>query len=327
MELTNSHLLDDDYSNADGAGKNLVCRTACARYLKKSKRIDCRRACDVKYPPTSAQSTRREDTWDKKVEKKEDREAKREAGGGFGKSLKKVLASPLRLGLKTAIRLNLFGLAIRLYPAVLTDSEIASKGLNRANAVKSKSAFAKVSKKWSSMGGKLSKLKDAIKKGAKRKVSSMQGVKGGSSSFSGETFSNVVETATVVAIVTASLPVIMQVVTMIASSRASKNPYDANSTPDGLGLEYDYTTKSGTSNEEIIEAQKQIVANDPTLTADQKRDAIEAIDRGAGLNADGFEEDTIIGLPKPVFYIGLSVVVIGLIIGGVYIAKNINKNK
>ena len=59
-DLSNSHLLDE-YSNADGAGKNAICRAGCSAKhpFSRGKRETCREFCDMKNPPSANQTARR----------------------------------------------------------------------------------------------------------------------------------------------------------------------------------------------------------------------------------------------------------------------------
>ncbi len=65
-----------------------------------------------------------------------------------------------------ALRVNLFGLSRRLYPATLTDEEIKKRGLDPENAKRAKDVIEnKFAKVWSALGGRKVSLYENIKKG------------------------------------------------------------------------------------------------------------------------------------------------------------------
>lgn len=65
-----------------------------------------------------------------------------------------------------ALRVNLFGISRRLYPATLTDEEIKKKGLDPENAKRAKDVIEnKFAKVWLGLGGRKISLYENIKKG------------------------------------------------------------------------------------------------------------------------------------------------------------------
>jgi len=129
----------------------------------------------------------------KKAEKKKKRQEKRkerkEKGTGLlrkgFKAFKRFnpLSTTARAGVLAAFRVNLFGMTKRIYPAFLSDSEIAKGKFKKANAQKAKAQWTKLATFWEKkMGGKKSNLEKAIKSGhnkpifRKKKASSFEGV-------------------------------------------------------------------------------------------------------------------------------------------------------
>ena len=87
--------------------------------------------------------------------------------GKIRKAYKKLLRKATLGVVYTAIRTNASGLAIRLYPAIATSTEIKNKKLKTSFVPTSKSAYAKVLAKWKNLGGKEAKLNEAITQGSK----------------------------------------------------------------------------------------------------------------------------------------------------------------
>lgn len=102
-----------------------------------------------------------------------------------GSVIKKVLvqANPvtllMRAGFLISMKVNLFGMAERLYPATLSQSEAAAIGINAELWGKSKAGLEKVAKIFENIGGKRSKLEKYIKTGrAAKKLSGVKGFQG-----------------------------------------------------------------------------------------------------------------------------------------------------
>lgn len=105
----------------------------------------------------------------KNVQKRAERKAK---GKGFFRGIWKgvkrfnPLSQTVRAGTVMAFRLNFKGMATRMYPAFLSDSEISKRKFNKANAKKAKAQWIKVSNFWEKkLGGKAKNLEKVIKKG------------------------------------------------------------------------------------------------------------------------------------------------------------------
>lgn len=132
----------------------------------------------------------KEERQKKKAQRKEKRAAKKERriekrkiakeerkGMGVGKRLLNLSqkANPAaivpRSSFLLALRINLFGISRRLYPAVLTDEEIKKKGLDPENAKKAKEVIEKkFAPVWLAMGGRKISLYENIKKGFDKPV-------------------------------------------------------------------------------------------------------------------------------------------------------------
>ena len=133
----------------------------------------------------------------KKAERKQKRAAKKERriekraiakeerkGMGVGKRLLNLSqkANPAaivpRSSFLLALRINLFGISRRLYPAVLTDEEIKKKGLDPENAKKAKEVIEKkFAPVWLAMGGRKISLYENIKKGFDKPIFKTKKVK------------------------------------------------------------------------------------------------------------------------------------------------------
>jgi len=139
FEPTNSNLLSEDFSNfrVMGIGKQ----------TDKQKKKQVRRV-------------------EKRAIAKEERK-----GMSVGKRILNVTqkANPAavvpRSSFLLALRVNLFGLARKLYPATLTDAELKAKDMNLENAKKAREALRGFSKVWTGLGGRTVSLSENIRKG------------------------------------------------------------------------------------------------------------------------------------------------------------------
>lgn len=76
-----------------------------------------------------------------------------------------------RAGVLAGMRVNIFGLARKLYIGTLTDQEIKDKKVNPVEAKKAKDLLdGKINYLWSGLGGSIQNLKDAIKVGFDKPV-------------------------------------------------------------------------------------------------------------------------------------------------------------
>lgn len=101
-----------------------------------------------------------------------------------GEIIKKfvVLSNPLtlmmRAGFLLAMKINLFGMASRLLPALLTESEAAKRNVPKAVWERSKVGLDKVAKVFEFIGGKRSKLEKHIREGRASKRKGLAGLSG-----------------------------------------------------------------------------------------------------------------------------------------------------
>lgn len=106
----------------------------------------------------------------------------KQAATKVGEAIKKfvVLSNPLtllmRAGVLMAMKVNLFGMAERLYPALLSKEEAAKKNVPEALWLRSKNGLDKVSKVFEAIGGKRSKLEKYIKNGLAGKKKTLAGL-------------------------------------------------------------------------------------------------------------------------------------------------------
>jgi len=82
----------------------------------------------------------------------------------------------MRTGFLMAMKVNLFGMAERLYPALLTQGEAKKAGINAMLWNKSKVGLDKVAKVFETIGGKRSKLEKYIKTGRASKKVKLSGI-------------------------------------------------------------------------------------------------------------------------------------------------------
>jgi hypothetical protein len=99
----------------------------------------------------------------KKLKKKEDRKK-------LSRRILNLVAkySPLalvRAGVLAGIRVNIFGIARKLYPALLSEDELKRRNFNLENAKKAKEALKKVENFYFKIGGRSDSLIEVIKKG------------------------------------------------------------------------------------------------------------------------------------------------------------------
>jgi hypothetical protein len=223
-----------------------------------------------------------------------------------------------------ATRLNLFGIATKLYPALLTDAELKARNFDLANAVKARHAWEKVKKIWNGLGGGSASLAKSIRKGYDKPIFKTKRAKARkkheTAKFDGdEEYSNFdpYSDVAIAAYISLGVSLLGMVSGAISKSGASKNPYNANSPQANLAV-----------------ANGSVGAGAPPVTPEQQAQvdkvaqvASEDLRQGKGLDEHtGLQEEldkvekennTILGMPKTAFYIGvslLSVALIGLVI-------------
>ena len=109
-------------------------------------------------------------------------EKTKEVAKKAGEIIKKfvVLSNPLtllmRAGVLMAMKVNLFGMAERLLPALLTKEEAAKRNVPEALWIRSKNGLDKVAKVFEVIGGKRSKLERYIREGLAGKKKTLAGL-------------------------------------------------------------------------------------------------------------------------------------------------------
>jgi hypothetical protein len=206
-----------------------------------------------------------------------------------------------RNGALLGIKINIFGLASRLYPAMISESDAKSKKIKVSAIAKAKPSLEKARKFWEKMGGKPSAIENAIKKGARHRITKMNktsGVDGETEiEFLSEDFSNF-EPVTTGAAITAGMTLLTAILHMVNKSGAEKNPFEGES-----GDQFDkdnVDSPEGTTDEKAL--------------ADLAAKA-EA-DKAAGLPLDDDGEGN-----KKLIYIGIGVAALALIGGAIWYFK------
>ncbi len=210
-----------------------------------------------------------------------------------------------RAGVLAGMRVNIFGLSTRLYPAFLSDAELKKGKFNIANAANARKAWQDVKTFYYNLGGDPSSLEKAIKQGHKQpvfKTKKSEERKRQEAGFDG--YSNVTGYDDA-AIIVAGIGLIGSMAKMVSDSKAAKNPYDGKQI-DTSGMDSDL----------------------PILTAEQLASIQAAAnsDRALGLGLDAGRE-YILGMPSGYFWGGVSVLTIASVIVGVKLYKKYKINK
>lgn len=274
MDVSNANLLEEEYSNFRflGIGKetpkqkaNKEFRQKLADDLKKGKAKDALLTLSQRYNPAAAIP---------------------------------------RAGVIAGFRVNIFGLATRLYPAFLTTEQLKKGNFNVANAEKAKKGWETVSKMWRGLGGNPESLKEIIKNAHNKPVFKTKKAKARlesekssfDSSENEDQYSNYGGESTA-AIIAAGIGLLTAMVGLVNKSGAAKNPYDGK-TIDTSGMD---TTTPAISAEEL-----------KAIEDAAKKDLESGKDLDSGEDLLGSEK--ILGMPKPVFYGGLAAIGLGVTI-------------
>ena len=290
---------------------------------------------------SSKQKARREAFKRKRKEAKEERK-KMSFGNRFINIFQKynpAVAVP-RSSALVGLRVNIFGIATKLYPALLTQEELVKRKFDLENAKKAKIAYDKVNKFWLSMGGSSVTLNDAIKQAYHRpifktKASQKRKAHEKSVSFDAisedeilDTFSSIINgdeqysnfdpysDLAIGMYISLGLSLLGMVSNMITKSGAKKNPY-AEGSPESKKLD-DQLKTAVTEAPPVTEKQVEELKKLEGL-------AKEDLNKGLGLDeSTGALESkkTILGMPKPVFWIGVGVIAI---VGGYFAYKKFIK--
>lgn len=183
------------------------------------------------------------------------------------------------LGVK---KLNLFGLATRMYPAFLTPAEAQSKHIKVSSIEPAKRALDKLRAWYEKVGGKSSALDSAIQKGSRHRIKKISKKTGADGLiewsienypqffeyYKTEHYSNVVGT---MAAVTAGMTLLASALHLINGSGVDKNPFEAGS---DAANQFDKDhANAGTP-----------PADDPAAQAALEKAAQEDKDKGLGLD-------------------------------------------
>ena len=290
---------------------------------------------------SAKQKTRREARKKRQKEAKEQRK-KMPFGKRFVNVFQKynpAVAVP-RSSALVGLRVNIFGIATKLYPALLTQEELIKRKFDLENAKKAKVAFDKVDKFWLSMGGSSAGLKNAIEKAYSKPIFKTKKAKARKahekavSSFDAiyedevlDTFSSRINgdeqysyfdpysDVAIGAYISLGLSLLGMVSSFISKSGAKKNPY----------------VEGSAEAKKLDEQLKTADIEAPTVTPEQVEElkklqglAQEDLDKGLGLDESTgeLESNTILGMPKPAFYIGLGLLVL---VGGYFAYKKFIK--
>jgi hypothetical protein len=148
---------------------------------------------------------------------------------GFGKKLWKGIkkynpaSASIRAGALLGFDLNVLGISMRLYPALLTPEEAKKDGVKVEAIEKAKPAWEKAKKVWEKFGGDVSKLEKAIKKGARHKITKLKrksGADGNDEYYFDDGYSNLVP------VIAAGAVVLIAVAAILKKSEAMKQPFE-----------------------------------------------------------------------------------------------------
>jgi hypothetical protein len=200
-------------------------------------------------------------------------------------------SAAMRGGALAGIRLNIFGIATRLYPAFLTTEQARAKKISVDSIQPAKKAWGKVSNFWIKVGGNTTTLQQAISgawnkpvfkwtKKAKARVAN-NGVDGD--------FNNVTGVEEAASAITVGLPFLTAIVSLIKETK--KNPFQ-------------------TSNPDLENVQLP----EQTVTPEELERFAQQTD----------EDDKILGIPKVAFWIGVGVITL---VGGYLVYKKVTAKK
>lgn len=270
---------------------------------------------------------------EKREEKKKEREERRAEAKEERKHLKgfqKILnigqkynpaAVIPRAGVLAGMRLNLFGISRRIYPAFLSEEELKAKHYDLENAKHAKKLWDdKFKNVWIDLGGRTLSLKDAIMKGFDKPIFNTKKVRAahehekngvdGVSEYSNATgYDDSVY-------VTAGLAIAGELLNVLKQSKVAKNPYAQGT---------DAYNKTEADNDK---ADKNGDTTAPPTDPEELRKIHEAglQDKAKGGDPNSYEPK-IFGMTKPVA-IGVGLFVLtALVVSGIFIAKHLKNKK
>lgn len=349
LDLTNSNLLGDEFSNAKGRGRAFFKKLGtgfkkAGSGIKKGVR---KAGSGLKKGLKKAGSSI------KKVTKKLSDKV-----GKIGKDFRNNFRKILRKGVIRKLKGNAHGYSSKLYPAVVSEQELKSGKKYKASAIaKAKSNYAKLVSKWKNLGGDESELKNAIREGGNKRflklpfksasgnnayefysyfapdVNVYYGSDGeGYSYFEGTYYSNAEgETEEEMPEQKEQTEGIMAIFAWIkglfSKDKGEENPYEEG-TPESKEFEQDKKEDAGNEPKESEANNKVISELENNKDSD---DAGGATDKSAGQDSKEDEDkedeggDKFLGMPKA---IGITVVAVGglaLLVGGYFLIKKMRK--
>lgn len=308
-----SNFLDEGFYYI-GGGRRKECK---AKGLKGKAFRDCVKGLRKEEKGLSRSEKKEKKKERKKVYEKALLEGKVEKGKNIRKLQKfNPSAIALRGTIITALRFNIFGVATRLYPALLTEEEAKKKNFDVENLPKAKEALNKVYAFYVKIGGDPKKVleKVIIKAHDKpifntKKAKARKALEEGKSSFDGEVeqYSNLAEES-IVAISTASAGLLASI---IAAVGAKKNPYKKGS------AQYNKFDTEATQAPPVPEGYQRVIK-------EAEEGAAQDREKGLGLDdSDDTKENKILGMP-PMLAVGVFALVA---IGGFFVIRHVMKNK
>jgi hypothetical protein len=362
LDVTNSDMFDEEYSNAFGDNFKAELEKAkkkAKEAAKKAKENAERLAKEAKEKAEAAAKRAKEEA--KKVKEEADRLAKKakeqadaakknieqttkdalkstkdqlKAAGKNIKNTAKELSDKAKKGMKkllgkavlgmtfTAIRTNQLGIATRLYPAIANNQEIKASKFKPSFIPKSKMSYAEILKKWKENGGKEEKLNEAIRKGAKLRFKKSKS----KLSFDGIGYSNVDGSPEVAEDVTSVTVTPEEAAVMTEETGSSEvtqeqkvsgwnkflafimNIFKKNKASDEVP--YEEGSVEAASYSEDVSSVADEIADAENGEASGDIDLDENIPVSSASKKDS--SDKILGIPKTAFWIGTSVLALGI---------------
>lgn len=157
LDLTNSNLLGEEFSNGSGWFKNLT--SNIKKGVEDAGKSIKGAVQDVKEKGLGQSLKNLGKEGKKAITKLKDKVGK------LGKNFRNRFRDIMRNAITMNIKKNIHGLATKMYPAVASEGEIKSKNYKPKFVEKSKSIYSKILKRWIDLGGKEEDLRNAIKEG------------------------------------------------------------------------------------------------------------------------------------------------------------------
>ena len=277
------------------------------RDARKDARKDKRGAIrDCKAELKAGTITRQELSDCKKEQRKIKRDIVKESGGNFfartGRGFAKVfpLTASARGGILILTKMNAFGFATRIAPALLPESE--SKTQFKPEAIKNgKVAWGKISNAFKNLGGNPDNLKREILKSYKKKASKVdkKSSADGYTKFTVSDYSNAIDPATATLIAT-GISAFVSLIGILSKSKVPKDPYLKGKAP-----------ADWEDSKNAVDDLPPIDPNEPQLDPETG----EWIDPETGKAIDpltGAFKGEIFGMNKYLFYALLGAIGIGL---------------